>query len=122
MVFTQKACIAAKRMVAAGAVIATFPLADSGLIAWQARRIVRQLSGGYGNALGFAAARKVSGGRTGVQQTAISMASTIGAAHENRLRDRAAVMAMLKPNLDVSQLVMGSWCFAAPDAFDGQDS
>ncbi|CAN7493133.1 methyl-accepting chemotaxis protein [Phenylobacterium sp. LjRoot219] len=118
----NRASISAKLVTAAGAVIGSLLIAASAAIALQSRSVVGGLSDKYGAALGEAAAEKVSGDLTGVQQTAISMAGAIGAAHENGLRDRATVVAMLKPNLNVSPLVMGSWFFAAPDAFDGQDA
>jgi methyl-accepting chemotaxis protein len=118
----NRASISAKLVTALGAVIGSLLIAASGAIILQSRSVVGGLSDKYGSALGEAAAAKVSGDLTGVQQVAISMAGAIGEAHAHGLRDRAAVVAMLKPNLQVSPLVMGSWFFAAPDAFDGQDA
>jgi len=116
------ASISAKLVITAGAVIGSLLIAAAGLVAVHSSKVVDDLSGQYETALGDAAAQQVSGELTGVQQAAVSMANAIGQAHEHGLRDRTAVMAMLKPNLGISKLVMGSWFFAAPDAFDGQDA
>jgi len=118
----NRASISAKLVTALGAVIGALLVAASAAIILQSRSVVGGLSDKYGTALGEAAAEKVSGDLTGVQQAAIAMAGAIGEAHAHGLRDRASVVAMLKPNLAVSPLVMGSWFFAAPDAFDGQDA
>jgi len=118
----SRASISTKLVLGAGAVIGSLLIAAAGLVAMQSRSVVVDLSGRYEEALGESAALKVSGELTGVQQTAISMANAIGEAHAHGLRDRATVMAMLKPNLEVSKLVLGSWFFAAPNAFDGQDA
>jgi methyl-accepting chemotaxis protein len=118
----KQASIAAKLVLAAGAVIGSLLIAASALVAVHSRNVVNDLSSQYGQALGDAAAQQVSGELTGVQQATTSMANAIGEAHEHGLRDRASVMAMLKPNLKISKLVMASWFFAAPDSFDGQDA
>ena len=122
MRFLKQASISTKLVLAAGAVIGALLIVAAGLVALQSNRTIGELSGQYEAAVGEAAARQVGGELTGVQMAAISMANAIGQAHERGLRDRAAVMAMLKPNLDVSPLTMGSWFFAAPNAFDGQDA
>ncbi|MFZ5730481.1 MAG: HAMP domain-containing protein, partial [Pseudomonadota bacterium] len=111
-----------KLMIVLGAVIGALLIAACLWIGLQTRSVATELSDAYGSALGEAAAETISGELTSVQATANSMAEAIGAAHAGGVRDRALVMAMLKPNLDASPLVMGSWFFAAPEAFDGRDA
>ena len=111
-----------KLMIVLGAVIGALLVAACLWIGLQTRSVATELSDAYGSALGEAAAETISGELTSVQATANSMAEAIGAAHAGGVRDRALVMAMLKPNLDASPLVMGSWFFAAPEAFDGRDA
>jgi methyl-accepting chemotaxis protein len=114
--------ISSKVMLAAGATIAVLLLLACSLVVLQTSGTVRELSGAYSASLGEAEAMKLAGELRGVQDTATTMASAIGAAHEHGVRDRATVLSMLKPALGTSELVMGSWFFAAPDAFDGRDA
>ncbi|WP_374469414.1 methyl-accepting chemotaxis protein [Phenylobacterium sp.] len=114
--------VSSKLMLAAGATIGLLLLLACSLVAFQSSRTVRGLSDNYSASLGQAEAMRLAGELRGVQDTATAMASAVGAAHEHGVRDRATVMAMLKPALDSSSLVMGSWFFAAPNAFDGRDA
>ena len=114
--------VSSKLMLAAGATIGVLLLLACTFVALQSSRTVRGLSGDYSTALGKSEAMRFSGEMRGVQDTATAMANAIGAAHEHGVRDRATVMAMLKPALGSSKLVMGSWFFAAPNAFDGKDA
>lgn len=50
------------------------------------------------------------------------MASALGALHAKGQHDRQLALDILKPNVESSQYVMGSWYFEAPNAWDGQDA
>jgi len=120
-VFSRRS-LSEKLMIVLGGVIGSLLVVASLWIGLQTRTVANDLSDSYGSALGEAAAETISGELTSVQASARAMAEAIGAAHAGGLRDRAVVMSMVKPNLDASPLVMGSWFFAAPDAFDGRDA
>ncbi len=122
MGFVARASIATKLMMMAGTAIACLLLLASWLVAHQSGGVVKKLSQSYSEEIGTSAAEQVAGDFGEVQATAISMAASIAAAHEAGIRDRATIMAMVKPNVMSSDLVMGAWFFAAPDAFDGQDA
>jgi methyl-accepting chemotaxis protein len=109
-------------MVVAGTTIVVLLLLACGLVVLQSSRTVRGLSVNYSASLGEAEGMKLAADLRGVQDTATTMAHAIGAAHAHGVRDRETIMSMLKPALGNSDLLMGSWFFAAPDAFDGRDA
>jgi len=118
----QRLSVAGKMLTAAGAVVAVLLLLSAVAVSQHTRSVARDLSGDYAGALGEQAAADVEGDLGEVSSTVQAMAAAIGAAHESGVRDRATVMAMLKPAATATPIVLGSWFMAAPDAFDGQDA
>ena len=114
--------VAGKMLMAGGAVTGVLLLCAAFAVSQNTRSVARDLSHDYAQALSDGAVASVSGKITEASSTARSMAEMIGKAHESGLRDRAAVMAMLKPGATATPLVMGSWFIAAPGAFDGRDA
>jgi methyl-accepting chemotaxis protein len=114
--------VAGKMLMAGGAVTGLLLLCAAFAVSQNTRSVARGLSHDYAQALSDGAVANVSGKITEASSTARSMAEMIGKAHESGLRDRAAVMAMLKPGATATPLVMGSWFIAAPNAFDGRDA
>ena len=51
-----------------------------------------------------------------------TLAATLGAARQTGLTDRAAYLALVKPNAEATDQVMGAWFMAEPNALDGQDA
>ncbi|PZQ64327.1 MAG: chemotaxis protein [Phenylobacterium zucineum] len=118
----MRGSVSAKLLIVAGGAIGLLLLLAAVAIGFQSRHTVGQLSGEYSRALGSAAAGDVSTKIARVESTARSMASTIASVHEAGMRDRTALVDILKRNVTSSDLVMGSWYFAAPNAWDGQDA
>jgi len=114
--------VAGKMLMAGGAVTGVLLLCAAFAVSHNTRTVARGLSHDYAQALSDGAVANVSGKIGEASSTARSMAEMIGKAHESGLRDRAAVMAMLKPGATATPLVMGSWFIAAPNAFDGRDA
>ncbi|WP_312780413.1 methyl-accepting chemotaxis protein [Brevundimonas sp.] len=114
--------VAGKMLLAGGAVTGVLLLCAAFAVSQNTRSVARALSHDYAQALGDSAVANVSGQISEASATARAMANMIGEAHETGLRDRATVVAMLKPAASATPLVMGSWFMAAPDAFDGRDA
>ncbi|MGH7020568.1 MAG: cache domain-containing protein, partial [Brevundimonas sp.] len=114
--------VAGKMLLAGGAVTGLLLLCAAFAVSQNTRSVARGLSHDYAQALGDSAVANVSGQITEASATTRAMAEIIGKAHESGLRDRAAILAMLKPAASATPLVMGSWFMAAPDAFDGRDA
>ncbi len=117
----MRGSVSAKLLVTAGASIGTLLVGAALVLGQQSQSTVTTLSNRYQQAAGEAAAGEI-GVRLGrVEAAARSMASAISTTHKLGGRDRGAVVELLKPNALSSDLVMGSWFFAAPNAWDGQD-
>jgi len=117
----MRGSVSTKLLVAAGASIAALLIGAALLLGHQSEVTVQTLSNRYQEAAGEAAAAEI-GIRLGrVESAARSMVSAISTNHKLGARDRSAVIELLKPNALSSDLVMGSWFFAAPNAWDGQD-
>ncbi len=114
--------VAGKMLLAGGAVTGLLLLLAAFAVTQNTRSVARGLSYNYAEALGDSAAANVSGKINEASATARSIAEVIGTAHEAGIRDRTAIMAMLKPAATATPLVMGSWFIAAPGAFDGRDA
>jgi methyl-accepting chemotaxis protein len=121
-VFRMRGSVSAKLLGVAGAAIGLLLFGAAGVLGLQSQKTVGGLSDSYGVAIGQSAAGEVGARLTRVEAAAQSMASAIAKTHERGERDRAAVVELLKPNASASDLVMGSWFFSAPGAWDGRDS
>ena len=117
-----KAKVAGKLIAAAGLTIGALLLVAALLLSRQTGGAAAKLSDKYGDALGQSLAESVAGDLNQVQNSVDTMATAIATMHEHGLRDRALVLDVTKRNLDASPLVLGSWFFAAPDAWDGRDA
>ncbi|GAA0399524.1 methyl-accepting chemotaxis protein [Brevundimonas terrae] len=114
--------VAGKMLMAGGAVTGVLLMGAAIAVSYNTRNVTRDLSHDYAEALSDGAVASVSGKLAEASYTARNMAEMIGKAHESGLRDRAMVMAMMKPAASATPLVMGSWFIAAPNAFDGRDA
>ncbi len=118
----QRLSVAGKMLVAAGFVVGLLLLLAAFAVSQHTRGVAQSLSASYAEALGDQAAADVEGQLIEVGGVVRAMATGIGAAHGSGVRDRATIMAMLKPNADATPIVLASWFMATPDAFDGQDA
>jgi methyl-accepting chemotaxis protein len=118
----QRLSVAGKMLVAGGAVVGLLLLMAAFAVSQHTRGVAQTLSGNYAEALGEGAAADVEGQLVEVGGVVRAMATGIGAAHESGIRDRAAIVTMLKPNADATPIVLASWFMALPDAWDGQDA
>jgi methyl-accepting chemotaxis protein len=84
--------------------------------------IVSGLTNQYAGAVADEAIESVQADIGKVQSTARSMAVSIGAAHEAGLRDRPTDRRHAEAQRRVSEMVLGSWYIALPNAFDGKDA
>ena len=114
--------VAGKLLLAGGAVTGLLLVLAAAGVSQNTRSVARDLSNDYAQALGDSAVSNVSGQIAEASATARAMAEMIGKAHETGMRDRATVVAMVKPAATATPLIMGSWFMAAPNAFDGQDA
>ena len=114
--------VAGKMLLAGGAVTGILLLIAAFAVSQYTRTVARGLSHDYAQALSQGAVASVDGQIAEASAVARAMAGAIGQAHASGIRDRAAVVAMLKPAATATPLVMGSWFMAAPDAFDGRDA
>ncbi|AYG95270.1 methyl-accepting chemotaxis protein [Brevundimonas naejangsanensis] len=114
--------VAGKLLLAGGAVTGVLLVLAAVGVSQYTRTIARDLSRDYAQALSQGAVAGVSGQIAEASASARSLAATIGQAHEAGVRDRATIVAMLKPAATATPLVMGGWFMAAPDAFDGRDA
>jgi methyl-accepting chemotaxis protein len=120
--FITQATIATKLLAAAGTTIGVLLIIAALALSRQTHQTATGLSENYARALGEQVAADVAGDLGSMQATATAMAGAIAAAHESGVQDRATIMQIARSNLESSDLVMGSWFFAAPEAFDGRDA
>ena len=114
--------ITAKLMLAAGLTIGLLLLVAATVLSQRVHETTSGLSSDYARAVGEGAVGRVGADLDTIQSTASAMARAIGALHEGGVRDRAVVTEIARTNAEASPLVMGSWFFAAPDAWDGLDA
>ncbi len=114
--------ITAKLMLAAGLTIGLLLLVAATVLSQRVHETTSGLSSDYARAVGEGAVGRVGADLDTIQSTASTMARAIGALHEGGVRDRAVVTEIARTNAEASPLVMGSWFFAAPDAWDGLDA
>ncbi|MBN9479523.1 MAG: methyl-accepting chemotaxis protein [Bordetella sp.] len=113
--------VAGKMLLAGGAVTGVLLLIAAFAVSQYTHRVARNLSHDYAGALSQGAVASVDGQIAEASATARAIADTVGQAHAGGVRDRATVVAMLKPAATATPLVLGAWFMAAPDAFDGRD-
>ncbi|WP_161992622.1 PDC sensor domain-containing protein, partial [Aureimonas leprariae] len=111
-----------KVLVAGGGTIGILLLLGSFLVTHQVGGMVSDLSESYATQLSEATANSIATDLARVESTGRSMTSALAALHAKGARDRQLVLDVLKPNVESSDYVMGSWYFEAPNAWDGQDS
>ncbi|WP_152045354.1 methyl-accepting chemotaxis protein [Aureimonas psammosilenae] len=112
----------AKVLLVGGGTIGALLLSGSFLVLSQVGGTVSDLSTKYGTQMAQATANSIATDLARVESTGRSMASALGALHAKGQHDRQLALDILKPNVESSQYVMGSWYFEAPNAWDGQDT
>ncbi len=118
----RRLTIAWKLILVAGLAIGLMLIAAAVAVSSHTSAIVSGLTNRYAGAVADDAIQSVQADLGKVQSTVRSMAVSIGAAHESGMVDRATVIGMLKPNAESSDMVLGSWFMAEPNAFDGKDA
>lgn len=108
--------IALKLAVVAGLAIgALMIVAAIGVTAYSGE-IVRAMAGRYAESAAQEASQEIRNEIVSAGTGAKTLAATLGAARQTGLTDRAAYMALVKPNAEATDQVMGAWFMAAPDA------
>ncbi|MCJ8158644.1 methyl-accepting chemotaxis protein [Sphingomonas sp. LaA6.9] len=113
--------IAGKLMTVAGLAIGALVLIGFTGVVLKTSGVVEQLSADSAVAQAESQANGLRADLDLISGTVRSMSVNIGSMHESGVRDRSLVMATLKPNTFVSDMALGSWYFAEPNGFDGQD-
>ncbi|MCW0045739.1 cache domain-containing protein [Brevundimonas sp. BT-123] len=108
--------IALKLAVVAGLAIgALMIVAAIGVTAYSGA-IVRDMAGRYAESAALEASQEIRNEIVSAGTGAKTLAATLGAARQTGLTDRTAYMALVKPNAEATDQVMGAWFMAAPDA------
>ena len=108
--------IALKLAVVAGLAIgALMIVAAIGVTAYSGA-IVRDMASRYAESAAQEASQEIRNEIVSASTGAKTLAATLGAARQTGLTDRAAYMALVKPNAEATDQVMGAWFMAAPDA------
>ncbi|WBT05839.1 methyl-accepting chemotaxis protein [Brevundimonas vesicularis] len=108
--------IALKLAVVAGLAIgALMIVAAIGVTAYSGA-IVRDMAGRYAESAALEASQEIRNEIVSAGTGAKTLAATLGAARQTGLTDRAAFMALVKPNAEATDQVMGAWFMAATDA------
>ena len=108
--------IALKLAVVAGLAIgALMIVAAIGVTAYSGA-IVRDMAGRYAESAVLEASQEIRNEIVSAGTGAKTLAATLGAARQTGLTDRTAYVALVKPNAEATDQVMGAWFMAAPDA------
>ena len=108
--------IALKLAVVAGfAIGALMIVAAVGVTAYSGA-IVRDMAGRYAESAAQEASQEIRNEIVSAGTGAKTLAAALGAARQTGLTDRAAYLALVKPNAEATDQVMGAWFMAAPDA------
>jgi len=108
--------IALKLAVVAGLAIgALMIVAAIGVTAYSGA-IVRDMAGRYAESAALEASQEIRNEIVSAGTGAKTLAATLGAARQTGLTDRAAYMALVKPNVEATDQVMGAWFMSVPDA------
>ena len=118
----SRMAIAGKLMTVAGLSIGLLLVLGFSLIIYQSNSVVETLSRDATSAQADSETNALEAELGRVEATARSMTATVATLRQAGARDRGLAMATLKPNIDASPLILGSWIVAEPNGFDGQDA
>ncbi|WP_313446710.1 methyl-accepting chemotaxis protein [Brevundimonas sp.] len=108
--------IALKLAVVAGLAIGALMIVAAVGVTAYSGAIVRDMAGRYAESAAQEASQEIRNEIVSAGTGAKTLAATLGAARQTGLTDRAAYMALVKPNAEATDQVMGAWFMAAPDA------
>ena len=108
--------IALKLAVVAGLAIGALMIVAAVGVTAYSGAIVRDMAGRYAESAAQEASQEISNEIVSAGTGAKTLAATLGAARQTGLTDRAAYLALVKPNAEATDQVMGAWFMAAPDA------
>ena len=118
----SRMAIAGKLMTVAGLSIGLLLLVGFTLIIIQSNQVVKSLSNDSAIAQADAETNALDADLAVLEGTAQAMAASLSTLHQSGNRDRGTAMGILKPNIEASPMILGSWFFAEPNGFDGQDA
>ncbi|QSF55358.1 methyl-accepting chemotaxis protein [Brevundimonas fontaquae] len=108
--------IALKLAVVAGLAIGALMIVAAVGVTAYSGAIVRDMAGRYAQSAAQEASQEIRNEIVSAGTGAKTLAATLGAARQKGLTDRAAYLALVKPNAEATDQVMGAWFMAAPDA------
>ncbi len=108
--------IALKLAVVAGLAIGALMIVAAVGVTAYSGAIVRDMAGRYAESAAQEASQEIRNEIVSAGTGAKALAATLGAARQTGLTDRAAYLALVKPNAEATDQVMGAWFMAAPDA------
>lgn len=108
--------IALKLAVVAGLAIGALMIVAAVGVTAYSGAIVRDMAGRYAESAAQEASQEIRNEIVSAGTGAKTLAATLGAARQTGLTDRAAYMALVKPNAEATDQVMGAWFMAAPDS------
>ncbi|ASE38749.1 methyl-accepting chemotaxis protein [Brevundimonas vesicularis] len=108
--------IALKLAVVAGLAIGALMIVAAVGVTAYSGAIVRDMAGRYAESAAQEASQEIRNEIVSAGTGAKTLAATLGAARQTGLTDRAAYLALVKPNAEATDQVMGAWFMAAPDA------
>lgn len=114
--------VTAKLLGVAGTAIGALLIAASVVVMQETNKSIARLADDYGVAVADSAASNISSELSAITAIAKTFATDIASYHNSGGRDRSIVLKTIRPRLEDSPLILGSWFFAAPDAWDGQDA
>ncbi|KQT60694.1 MULTISPECIES: methyl-accepting chemotaxis protein [unclassified Aureimonas] len=115
-----KSSIGHKLLMLGGGTIGILLIGASFFVMHRVEATVSDLSGRYGTELAARTANAISTDLARVESTGRSMASALAAVHARGVTDRQTALDILRPNVESSDYVMGSWFFEAPGAWDAK--
>lgn len=113
--------IATKLAVVAGLAIGALMIAAAIGVTAYTGAIVRGMAGRYAESAAQEAAQEIISEIASAGVGARTMAATLGAARQAGINDRSTYLALVKPNVEATDQVMGAWFMAAPNAI-GSDA
>ncbi|WP_380873995.1 methyl-accepting chemotaxis protein [Sphingomonas sp. DBB INV C78] len=118
----NRMAIAGKLMSVAGLSIGLLLIVGFSVVIFQSNAVVDTLSRDATTAQADSETNALETDITAIEAAAQSMAASLTALHQSGNRDRNLAMSVLKPNVNASPMVLGSWFFAEPNGYDGQDA
>jgi methyl-accepting chemotaxis protein len=119
---SRRSSATAKPLLLASLVVCALLAVGVGLAALQARRIAGELDSRLATAEIELAAQRVAATMSRLVDITDTLKRAIVAAHGSGVTDRRAIVAMLKADVEVSPMILGTWLMVEPDAWDGEDA